>query len=862
MLARILIFTCIISCAITQASAGIQSRSVIRSKKDRVVALPPNASPEFILWNKLEKPFFNTDRVFAIQNVKLQRDVARITFVKGFLGLSQPVGINPDGEKTVSAVFRGQGRLHFAPTRNMEKQQLAFHAEKPIEALDINFTEAVLLFTDQTYKELSGVVGSRYTNVQTMMERKRNRSSNTHPFEKVYNNRNKTWTKYGYNWEPRLLKSLLSNKPSNQSLFVAEIKTDDYKWLTLIIDQVDPEQVELVQYDFRSKIQPVTVFSKFPAENRHPEEAYADPFVPYDYQIKSYALDVTIDRKISTGFQSNPLLRVRAEVLLEIKKSDERVLIFSLDPNLQVQEVFDNTGKPLNFFQSSDPKDDYFLGGGYLVVTSPTPFKKGLASFRFIYEGRRVVIETGPGQYFCQSFGWYPSYNFGRGITLSNTILAWRSDFDITLKVPGKYRGISVGNKIEDSTNKGFRGNLDTAKDYHITRWKSEIPLSVAGFAFGDYNTEQEDVGEVSVEVYASRRSSYFHDPNENKFISAAGYAKDMLNEVINALTIMETYFGPYPYNKLAVTDIPFYYGQGWPSLLYVSIIGFLDSTKLNFFGMWPFGLDWSNSSFRAHEVSHQWWGHRLAFKSYHDQWISEGFAEFSGLLFDQHTKGKEEYFRLLKGMRESLVVKNRRGVKHEQVGPVYAGLRLSSNKHPRSYNEIVYKKGGWILHMIRQMLYDPRHTEDPDGRFIMMMHDLTSTFHNQAISTGDFKRILEQHMTDDMDIDGNGTMDWFFNSWVHGTGIPHYTLKHTITKTGQPGVFEFSGVLRQSGVPKDFRMMVPLFIHLKKGIIRVGWLYPVEGENQFQFQLPLPTTPLKLSINAWEDVLSTVKYE
>ena len=46
---------------------------------------------------------------------------------------------------------------------------------------------------------------------------------------------------------------------------------------------------------------------------------------------------------------------------------------------------------------------------------------------------------------------------------------------------------------------------------------------------------------------------------------------------------------------------------------------------------------------FRGHESSHQWWGHRVGWKSYHDQWLSEGFAEFSGLFYVQYRENMKE---------------------------------------------------------------------------------------------------------------------------------------------------------------------------------------------------------------------------
>ena len=46
---------------------------------------------------------------------------------------------------------------------------------------------------------------------------------------------------------------------------------------------------------------------------------------------------------------------------------------------------------------------------------------------------------------------------------------------------------------------------------------------------------------------------------------------------------------------------------------------------------------------FLAHETAHQWWGNIVAWRSYRDQWLSEGFAEYSGLLYIDTTH-KEQF--------------------------------------------------------------------------------------------------------------------------------------------------------------------------------------------------------------------------
>jgi len=161
---------------------------------------------------------------------------------------------------------------------------------------------------------------------------------------------------------------------------------------------------------------------------------------------------------------------------------------------------------------------------------------------------------------------------------------------------------------------------------------------------------------------------------------------------------------------------------------------------------------------------------------------------------------------------------------------------------------------------MIRMMLYDPRNQKDFDARFKTMMQDFTSTFHNQPASTEDFKAILEKHMTSNMDLDGNGKMDWFFDSWVYGTGIPHYEFSYAVNPAAQQGQFVLKGVLRQSRVPEGFRMSVPMFVHLDDRMIRLGWINVVEAQHSFE--VPLSFQPDKVTINQWEDVLSTVEYK
>jgi aminopeptidase N len=449
-------------------------------------------------------------------------------------------------------------------------------------------------------------------------------------------------------------------------------------------------------------------------------------------------------------------------------------------------------------------------------------------------------------------------------ITTNET--AGKADFHISLRVPKRFDAVAVGNKVGE----------EKEGDYRHTLWESDVPLKVAGFAFGEVKTQIEKVGQTEVQIFANKYpdDSLKAIQNATRGVGdmsvggekSTGFSlgslapsrlrKVMAAEVGNSLKLMEEFFGPYPYKKLAVSTIPGSYGQGWPSLIYLSTRSFMDSGQLSQFGYKDHVR--ITDYFRAHETSHQWWGHVVGWKSYHDQWLSEGFANFSGNLYTQFRRNPGEYARLLKRSKRNLISANRYGAVYDKIGPIYAGRRLSSTRAPGGYSVVVYQKGGWVLHMLRMMLSDPRNQQDPDALFKVMMKDFTKTYYNQAASTEDFKAIVEKHMTPSMDLDRNGTMDWFFNSWVYGTGIPTYELEYSLLPAAEQDKFVLTGKITQSGVRPDFKMIVPLYFHMGENKMRAGWINIIAPETPFEVTIGFE--PDKVSINDMEEVLAEVK--
>lgn len=214
----------------------------------------------------------------------------------------------------------------------------------------------------------------------------------------------------------------------------------------------------------------------------------------------------------------------------------------------------------------------------------------------------------------------------------------------------------------------------------------------------------------------------------------------------------------------------------------FMPYLAFVDGTQRNQLLGTQTAMDTFWRYVAPHEISHQWWGHVIGWDSYHDQWMSEGFAEFSASLYVQYTRGNEKFIDFWEDLRRQIVQSSpvTKERKPYTIGPVTMGYRLNNGKNGnRIAQSLIYPKGAYILHMLRMMMYDQRN--GGDLRFQTMMKDFVQTHFNQAVSTEDFKRIVEKHMTPQMNVNEDGSMNWFFDQWVYGTEVPSYQFEYTI---------------------------------------------------------------------------------
>ena len=111
---------------------------------------------------------------------------------------------------------------------------------------------------------------------------------------------------------------------------------------------------------------------------------------------------------------------------------------------------------------------------------------------------------------------------------------------------------------------------------------------------------------------------------------------------------------------------------------------------------------------FLAHEIAHQFWGNAVGWENYHEQWISEGFAQYFALLYAERTRSREDFEDILRQLRRTAAANTRNG-------PVWLGYRLGHLQGDgRIFRALVYNKGALVLHMLRRLLGDDAFFRGP----------------------------------------------------------------------------------------------------------------------------------------------------
>ncbi len=154
---------------------------------------------------------------------------------------------------------------------------------------------------------------------------------------------------------------------------------------------------------------------------------------------------------------------------------------------------------------------------------------------------------------------------------------------------------------------------------------------------------------------------------------------------------------------------------------------------------------DSTETNLIAHELAHQWWGNQITCKDWGHFWLNEGFATFMSAAFNEHRFGSSKY--------ESDIAAYKKVYEKIKAEGQDKSLVFDNWKNPsRSDRNLVYFKGAYVLHLLRQELGDPA--------FWKGIRDYSRQFYGQSVTTRDFQQALE--------VSTGRSLQDFFDQWIY----------------------------------------------------------------------------------------------
>jgi hypothetical protein len=755
---------------------------------------------------------------WTVRDLVLVRDAYRFELRTGTFQF-----LAPAGGKAFGAVFLGDGSYTLQPATPAEKRQIRLMAHDPsLDVLTDRFDEMVLLFTDGTADEIrkqaTETTAAPDAHALTVYEayldwQKKKATTNLHL---------------------RILEDLLNRPDRTDGVFLARVAGKKYAPALIAID---PLGISNLAAKFGSFSGDEVAFLSFDSEN--PGFWYLSTTARNAVNSRSRPIHAIADAQhyqISTTIEGQ---KVDGTAVIRFQALDDgiRVLPVNILPKLKIRSARAmNGGTAVELGVIQEEVDSGILARLFLnevgdadaAVVFPTPLSKNTATEISIEYGGGGVLESfGDGWSVRARESWYP--NLGTFIDLAT--------FDLTFRFPKRNQLVAVGTLVDEKIDGGQR----------IAHWKSDIPMRVAGFNYGEFEKigRHDDASGIDLEIYTSRAWSKMAD--------------DTLVDAINAVRTDTALYGRAPYRRIAIAQqVEWGFGQSWPTLVYLPTLALTTSTERAFSDLAPQARYSTNEFVKTvtwHEIAHQWWGHEVGWQTYRDQWLSEGFAEFTAAVVLQFTESLKSYDRYWEERRKHILTK--RGiVPTDQAGAISQGYRLESRTAPGAAQTIMYEKGAYVVHMLRMMMRDMTK-QNPDAAFIAMMRDFLDSYAGKNPSTSDFQSVVERHMTPPMDAGGNHRMDYFFSQWVDGTEIPKLRSDLEASDAGG-GKYRISGTVAQEYVSAGFHTVVPIYLDMggdniaRLGQVRLTGLTPLKVD----VTLPLPSAPRKVVINALHDVL------
>ncbi|MCC6350452.1 MAG: hypothetical protein IT347_12765 [Candidatus Eisenbacteria bacterium] len=751
-----------------------------------IAAPPARAGSPFPDWSSFHGAFtswsLDSSKIADVRSLMLQRETGTFVLEEGRLALAKPLG-----GRRVAAVFVGRGSFVFAPRSKVEREQLRRFYETPV--LRRPFGRLTLIVSDTTFAELMPALQFR---TDTLGELDR-------AWQATFPNLTVRGLQHP---RPLPVAQMLLDGADNGLFwsYISDRRDEDPLFFSIVPDYTERVVLERRPEDDRSGL-----LRRYNAEVVSQAFAAGDPDtlrrdLQPGYEAVHYALDVTLTSDLSST--------VTADIALLAHGRPRAWIGLRFPPELKLDRV-SLGGREQAFFQEAE--------NPMVWVRLDRAIEPGAAdTLKVRYHGL-MFERRGDWIYHRFPSSWYPEPWYG-------SLATW----DLTFHHPRELQVIGSGEKTGDREDRGIR---------HST-WRTRHPAASASFDVSflrGIRVVSDSLPPLTVWLRHVERAGQVEDATLAGLRGSKDHDRRTALDVAHAFQFFEEQLGPPLAASFNAVETPLWVYVAYPGLVHLM----MREDK-----MLP-GPENTPDVFRAHEVSHQWFGLGMDHATYHDAWLSEGFADFCSIWYLQASrKDARNYFKVLESWRDQLV-SNRRFAfgRGQKAGPVWLGTRSVTSATPEDYRLVVYAKGAWVLHMLRNYLLED---SDPgETRFRGMLRDFYTRFRGRRAFTEDFRAAVERATGEDM--------GWFFEQWVYGADVPVCRFAWKVEPAGDR--WKVTGRIEQTGVPESFRYPVFLRVDFADGRYsrqRVWVRGPVT-----EFELPLsPQKPAGVVFNDLDAVL------
>jgi hypothetical protein len=679
----------------------------------------------------LHKLRLNTAQPLSVRNLELRSEDLIIALEDGLLFR---VECDPG---VTGMVLIGRGELRFSPASATERGQLRIFAGT--ESLNAAFETAFVRinpgdFAEQTASATLAATTADARTVRRAQEIFQQQSPQSYSVNVADMSRD-PW---------HLL-------PTADDI-VADVDTRRFDVLTYVRGSQQAEDVSLFRRSDRKTITLYPSVAKLAARGRF----YSDD-TSRDYDVLDYAVAATIDPQRQS-------IAGRARLSMRIRSTSVPTLMVRLADSLAVSAVSSvEYGRLLHL---------RLEGQNMIAVNMPRALQQDSDLTLVIDYGGRLPsqdldIDTVQAETLPQSpvltetkyllsnrSYWYPQNPIPDYATAS-----------MRLTVPDGYGVVASGEPMADAD--GATATPATPRAGRTFAFRANQPLRYLAFVTSRLTridgrtiefTEEAGGGDpVAITIEATRRL-------QPRARTLAQSAEDIVR-------FYATLVGDAPYASAAIalveSDLP-----GGHSPAYFALLNEPAPPVTTTWRNDPAAFLGFPEFFLAHELAHQWWGQAVGWKNYHEQWLSEGFAQYFAALYAQKTRGDRVFSDMLRQFHNW-------SLSQSAQGPVHLGYRLGHLKSDlRVFRALVYNKGAAVLHMLRQLL--------GDETFFRGVRLFYEDRRYQKAGTDDLERAME--------IASGRVLDRFFERWIYNATIPRLSYRSTIDGTGVTIEFEQLG--------------------------------------------------------------------